>query len=841
MSNPVAETFCVTARAMPDEAALRDELGALTYAELEALAGTFARILRERCAVGTSDRRPVPILVDRDRWSIAAVLGAIRAGVPHVPLDRKLPTAALAGILARLGGPDRVLVHPETAATLPAGTVGITADLTVDDPITPHPVADEDVASVIFTSGSTGRPKGVVFEWRNIAWLLDQMRLMRHGRRRTLAVPVYWLGGYAAAMRICAGQSHSVLPAGLTDPFALLEWIDHSAIDAISVSPTLVTQLAGRWPDGRRLEHVREITVFGDRLSWDVVPDLRRLAAPTAVVRSHYGATETGGVAVCFMEIGPDDEVGTGPIPLGRWLEPDRGRLEPLDDGDGLAEIVATGKVARGYWDDPAEEAARFGRDPDGTRTLRTGDLARVDAQGLIHLVGRADDLVKIRGMRVEPAETEAALVAIPGIREAVALPHEGAYGVRLVGHLVLDDNALTPESVRAALGERLPPHLIPSPLVVHDDLPLLPNHKVDRVTLRSRPLEPWRSSAPRAPRDDLEADVATLCAEVLEIDEVGPDEDLWMLGLDSLRALELAAAVSDLGWGPFDPSAPLRHVTAAAIADWLRTAAATDDPHLPSAVIPLHPMPPGPGPGPTPVVAIPGAGGTATAFFWLARALGPDRPLTVIEAHALHTPGRPDRTVAAAARRTADLVVSTHPDGPVVLLGHSAGGAVAFEAAVLLHGSGRDVRVAILDTPLPALARADAPAAPVITAQRRPGNQPARRLRLSLRRRLRRALDEARVRIRAVHPGPPSRSLIRFRAFTRIGERALRDYRPTPAPVPTLVLHVDDRVRDAWTGAVPDLTCTAVPGGHRSLLRPPHVQVVAAHVQGLAEALDPA
>jgi acyl-CoA synthetase (AMP-forming)/AMP-acid ligase II/thioesterase domain-containing protein len=837
VSNPVADALFATARATPDDPALRDDLGALTYAEVDALAGTFARILLERCARDAHAARPVPILVDRDRWSIVAVLGAIRAGVPHVPLDRNLPTAALAGILARLGGPDRVLVHPETVATLPAGTVRITTGLTVDDPVAPRPVAGEDVASVMFTSGSTGRPKGVVFEWRNLAWLFESTR-DTDWRRRMLSVPLHWLGGTTGACRIAAGHRLSILPSRLRDPVEVLEWMDREELDSIAVPPTLVMQLAGRWPAGRRLERVGEIAVFGDRLSWDVVPPVRRLGAPTAVIRSHYGATEAGGVAVCILEIGPDDEVGTGPIPLGRRLEPGRGRLEPLDDGDGLAEIVVTGKVARGYWDDPTEEVTRFGRDPDGTPTLRTGDLARVDEHGLIHLVGRADDLVKIRGIRVEPAETEAALTAFPGIRAAVALPHEGPRGTRLVGHLVLDDATLTPESVRTTLGERLPPHLIPSPLVVHDALPLLPNGKIDRLTLRSRPLEPWRTTTPRPPRDDLEADVATLCAEVLELDDVGPDEDLWTRGLDSLRALELAAAVSELGWGPFDPSAPLRHVTAAAIADWLRTAAATDDPHLPSAVIPLHPAPSGPGPGPTPVVAVPGAGGTATAFFWLARALGPDRPLTVIEAHGLHTPGAPDRTVAAAAHRAADLVAGTHPDGPLVLLGHSAGGAVAYETAVLLHTAGRTVRVAILDTPLPALAGApttDRAAAPTAAAT------PSRRLRPSLRRIPRRALDEARIRLRARHPGPPSRSLTRFRAFTRIGERALRDYRPTPVPVPTLVLHVDDRVRDAWTGAVPDLTFAPLPGEHRSLLRPPHVQTVADHVRALAGALDPA
>ncbi len=584
---------------------------------------------------------------------------------------------------------------------------------------------------------------------------------------------------------------------------------------------------------------MRAISAAGEATRWEDVPGLRALVAPDAVIDALYGSTEAGMVPVCRLVIGPGDEVESGRVPLGDWTVPGRGRLVPLADGEDLAEIVVRGVVARGYWDDPELEAAHFGRDEDGTRVLRTGNLARLDGRGRLVMAGRADELVKIRGMRVEPAEAERAFAGIAGVEQVVVLAHEGARGTRLVGHVVVDPDVVAgPAEVRRELASRLPPHLVPSPLVVHAALPRLANGKVDRQALLAGPVEAWRSAVARPARDALEADVLVVCAEVLECDDVGPDDDLWELGLDSLRAVELAAGVSELGWGPFDQSLPLRHVSAAGIADALRAGAAGEDPYRASEVVTLTEGDPA---GGVPVVAFPGAGGTATAYVWLARALGSQRCFSVVEPHGLHTPGRPDRSVGAAADRAAGLVAARHPDGPVVLVGHSAGGAVAYETARRLTTRGRSVRVVLLDArltgppPAPGAPTSGAPASGAPASGRPSVPGPRSRSRSRSRFRLEglvsRIVTEVRLRWRTRRPGPPSRDLVRFRAFGRIGERALRDYRPAPPTFPVVLLHVDDTARDDWRAFVPDLDCRPVPGTHLTMLRPPHVDAVAGHI----------
>ncbi len=834
VNDNVAAMLQARAVAEPDGIVVVDEHGPITLGELDALTGTFARLLTERVGVRThptaaAGSPPLPIVVGADRWSLVALLGAVRAGIPHAPLPSDQPAARLEALLDRLGRPSVALVDPAFPGRLPDGVEVLRPALVPDDPIAPCAVEDpEAVACVLFTSGSTGRPKGVVYEWRNLAWMAASS-LGDPGSHWGSVLPFHWAGGYFNVVRAAATATLSIVPPGLTNAERLLDWYDRGSVEIVSIPPSMLAQLVDRWPEGRRLEQVRQVRIGGEKLGWEIVPAVRRLVTERAVINFSYGSTEGGTVAVCRMIIGPDDEVGVGPIPIGRWEEPGRGRLEPVAGGDDLAEIVVTGKIARGYWDDPEEHRARFGHDPDGTRILRTGDLARVGDDGLIQLVGRADDLVKIRGIRVEPAEVELAFHAIPGVREAVVLPHESERGIRLVGHLVLDDPDLSADVVRHTLSERLPPHLVPSPLVVHDALPTLPNGKVDRRALRSAPVEPWRAAPPRPPADALEADVLVMCAEALELDEVGADDDLWEIGLDSLRAVELAAAISELGWGPFDPSLPLQQVSAAAIAEVLRRGAADEDPHRPSEVVTLVPVSSG---DHTPIVAVPGAGATASAYFWLARVLGPEQPFTVDEAHGLHTPGRPDRSVAAAARRTARRVADVHADGPVLLVGHSAGGAVAYEAGRLLHAAGRDVRVAVLDLVPSTLRPASGgpvPPAPVGAARGRRTRGPGRLPHL-----LRRAVDEGRVRFRALRPGPPSRSLMRFRAFTLIGTRAVRRYQPGPATFPLLVVHTEATTGAAWAGVAPDLTVAATTGSHLSMLRPPHVRHTADALRSL-------
>ncbi len=312
---------------------------------------------------------------------------------------------------------------------------------------------------------------------------------------------------------------------------------------------------------------------------------------------------------------------------------------------------------------------------------------------------------------------------------------------------------------------------------------------------------------------DPLLADVVHLCATALRLETVGPDDDLWELGLDSLAAVDLALGCSDLGWGELEPTELIEAATPAALAEVLRTLARASFAPRVSDVVVLTETGSRP-----PIVAFPGAGSTALAFRWLARTLGDDQPFRVVEAHGLHTVGDPDRTIDAQADRGAAALTGAVPEGPVVLVGHSAGGAVAFEVGRRLAAAGGSPVVVLLDAVL-------------LWLQPRP---PAlRRWRSGLAGWWDRLPRRALIR----DPGPPSQDPRRFAAFTDIGVRALVGYRPGPAAFPVWHLLV------AGSGAATgwgDLPGGLVAGEHLTMLSPPHVGGLAARIAEIVDLADP-
>ena len=592
----------------------------------------------------------------------------------------------------------------------------------------------------------------------------------------------------------------------LQDPRDLLERIDREGLTTVAFVPSFITTLTERWPAGRRLESATLAITFGEPLHWEQVTRLRALVSADAVIRSKYGASESLGEAIRF-DVRPEDDVGTGPVPLGWPVPTSRARLAPIDASEphGPTQIVLMGRLASGYLDDPDATATTFGRDPDGARWWLSGDVATQTEDGCYHRVGRIDDFVKIRGRLVEPSQPQHALQRIPGVRSAVVLPQPAMDGTpALVGHLELDDDAtLTPEDVRGSLASALPSYLVPSLLVRHERLPLTASGKVDRQRLLSAPPEPWRSVTRRRARTESERFAAMTAAYILGRADVGPDDDLWDLGLDSLAAVELVGRLADAGWAAQEPTVLLEHRTPAALARL------QGEPHRTGPLVRLEPRGDA-----APLFCIPGAGGTALAFPWLAEHLGARYPCVVIEAHGLHGPGRMDSTVGSAAERVARAVEAEQPGGPVVLVAHSAGGAVAYEAAHRLVQRSRSVRLLLLD--------------PVLGG---PDSTEGDHLKVASRTMRRRAL-RVWLRVMPARTVPAER---RYRAFLEIGARALRRYRPPHATFPVVVFPVE-----GWTGSATlhaladDVTVIPVGGDHRTMLEPPHVSGLAREISAV-------
>jgi acyl-CoA synthetase (AMP-forming)/AMP-acid ligase II/acyl carrier protein len=301
---------------------------------------------------------------------------------------------------------------------------------------------------------------------------------------------------------------------------------------------------------------------------WKETPNLKVLCGGEALPRdlanqilertpslwNMYGPTET---TIWSSTIAV--EKGEGPVTLGPPI--DNTQFYVLDRHAQLAPIGVAGELyiggdglARGYFHRPELTAEKFVPDhfrgAPGARLYRTGDLVRRMAGGQIDFLGRLDHQVKLRGYRIELGEIETALSRYPGVREAVVMVREDVPGdKRLVAYLATDQQALSVTAVREFLTGKLPNYMLPAAVVRVEAMPLTPNGKVDRRALPA----PDLGHGPRekeyvAPRTEEEKTLAGIWAEVLRLERVGIDDNLFELGADSLHIFQIAARANKAG-----------------------------------------------------------------------------------------------------------------------------------------------------------------------------------------------------------------------------------------------------------------------------------------------------
>lgn len=835
------------AAAEPGLVAVTDDDGSFTFAELDRWAGAVAGEVLEQIA--GSPGAPVPVLVRSDRWSVAAVHALIRAGVAHVPLDVAVPAPVLAEMVARTGPPPLVLVVDPADVALGRTLAGAAPVVVVPEvtaaPVPPRPVDPAAVATVVFTSGSTGRPKGVVYDWSLWDARVDEAGIWEaaypDGTRRVIAIrrPLHWIGGFGQLHSLAVGSAVVTSATPADDAPTLFAWAERHAITHLQIGPSVLFRRIDRWPAGRRLTSVRSVAFGGEGSRFEQLATLRAIVAPDAVLMASYGASEGGGIRVTTMEFGPADPLGTGPIPLGRPSLPDRVAFVPVGDEpdapDALREIVVRGAVAVGYLDDPDLTAAAFGVDPDGTRWWRSGDLVRTGPDGTTVMVARVDDVVKVNGALVAPAESERVLAELPGVAEVAVVARTDDRGPRLVAHVVPDGRApVDPEMMLAACRARLAPHVIPRFFVRHERLPMLAIGKPDRVALRDLAPVPWRDAPAREPGHAVEGWCLATAREIVGLDALGPDDDLWASGLDSLLAVELCAAIAEAGHGDVEPAVLLEYPTVATLSAALRNGDATGR----SGPTVFH----SPG-GLAPVVVVPPGGVTPVKFRWLALGLGRDRPVVVVESRGLRDGGPAARTVDALARDALDGIVPWLVEGAATtLVAYSASGPVAYEMAQRLVAAGRAAQVVLLDS---------APAFEGSTWARGAGVRGSglRGLPAAVVRSLRFHLASVAAHRRAPvvadvdtgpEPEPEPAEAARYAKFSaRMFVAGVR-YRPAPPTFPvTLFAVAGSEVVDRCTAVVPDAVVVEVPGDHGSMLDERHAPDLARRIGAVVEAFE--
>ncbi|MFJ4841624.1 amino acid adenylation domain-containing protein [Streptomyces sp. NPDC088746] len=530
----------------------------LTYRQLDGLSAELAGALT---GAGTGVEDGVGILMGRSTALVTASLAALRAGAAYVPLDPGWPAARLTRVaeVATL----RALVVDGTTRTHPwvrglgpeVHVVTVDAAGRVVEGSPPAPGAGHAVAGggrlayVMFTSGSTGLPKGVGVTHADITALASDRTWGDGAADAVLLHSAYVFD--ASTFEIWApllnGGRVVVAPEGALQPAVLRDLVARDGVTAAFLTTALFNVIAETDPGALGL--LRLAASGGEAAAPGVLQSLAA-AHPGTAFLNVYGPTETTTFAT-LHRVRPGDTPDVVP-PIGRPLDGMRayvldGAMRPVPSGAEGELYVAGPGVARGYLGRPGLTATRFVADPfagTGARMYRTGDLVRRDPDGTLHHVARADQQIKLRGHRIEPAEIEAVLRTDPSVRAACVLVREDLPGDRTLTAYVVPAPGRTPdpELLAAHVGSQLPAYMVPSAIQPLDALPLTTSGKLDRSALPAPAT--LRGAGRRPPRTAHEEILAGLFADVLGVDRVGIDDDFFALGGHSLLATRLVGRV---------------------------------------------------------------------------------------------------------------------------------------------------------------------------------------------------------------------------------------------------------------------------------------------------------
>ncbi|MFE4977252.1 amino acid adenylation domain-containing protein, partial [Kitasatospora sp. NPDC056651] len=569
----VHELFEAQAAATPGSVAVTAGEVSLTYGELNERANRLAHHLR---SLGVGAESLVGVCLERGADLIPTLLGVLKAGAGYVPLDPVNPADRLAYI-AGDAAVDVVVAHGATLSLVAGFHQGATVVLDgadregiagreAGDPVSL--TGPDNVIYVIYTSGSTGRPKGVTLTHGNVARLMstaqehysfDESDVWSLFHSYAFDVSVFEMWG-----ALLNGGRLVVVPTPTTrNPDGFLDLLVDEQVTVLSQTPTAFRSLVAAAADGDgRVDRLvlRAVVFAGEKLDVaDLRPWVERVGLERPVLANMYGITETT-VHTTFHRMSEADFAPGAGSRVGVALSDLTVRL--LDAHGDLVPVGVPGEIhvsgpglARAYLNRPGLTAQRFVPDPfgaPGERMYRSGDLARLLADGTLEVLGRIDDQVKIRGYRIELGEIQAELAALDDVREAVVIVREDTPGdKRLTAYYTTGDEGadLDLAQVREQLRQVLPDYMVPAAFVALDVLPLTANGKLDKRALPAPGQESFAHTAYVAPRSPDEEQIAGVWTRVLGVERVGVHDSFFDLGGDSIRAVGLVGALRSAGF----------------------------------------------------------------------------------------------------------------------------------------------------------------------------------------------------------------------------------------------------------------------------------------------------
>lgn len=584
----LASLFLKTATTHPDSVALLSSRGSLTYRELLAASVSLAQVLRSH---GATRGTLIGIWLSRSVESVVAVLGTLLCGAAYVPIDPTYPTQrqqfliedsqlALIVMSTQQGTPSIplgpvTLLDIDSVAALPAEQVRR---------FVPTPTHSDDLLYVLYTSGSTGRPNGVCgthgatlnrLRWGVETLPFDPPEVIAHRSSLNFVDSVAELFS-----GLLSGIPTALLSAEeTTDLGRLIAALRTLQVTRLTVVPSVLAAMlraAPRLSDA--LPALRLWTCSGEELPASLLQQFRA-AHPSATLVNIYGSTEvTADVTYALFAPGqtlPVDRVPIGVSMAGAQLLILDEQLQPVPDGESGELYVGGPVLSGGYLRRPNEQARRFVPDPrdPAAKLFRTGDRVRRGPDGQLYYLGRQDNQIKLRGVRIELEEVERTLLAAtPGLRGlavvAVGDPDEPV-SRHLCAFYTPPDVDVT--QLRQSVDHSLPASMRPTEFVAMASLPLLPNGKLDRPTLSQGLQRPTRVLLPdEQPQTETEKRLIALYSQVLGQRQIARHDSLATLGGDSLALAELLARLDGAFHSRFIEGGLLQQSAIRQLAEWI-------------------------------------------------------------------------------------------------------------------------------------------------------------------------------------------------------------------------------------------------------------------------------
>lgn len=570
------------AKRQPNSIAVHDGERAHTFQQIDLGANRVAAAIRDALAnrsgaVEPPGQKAVALLFGFDAQTVIGMLGGLKAGMFFVALHPEDPPARNSYMLADSGAeilvtndgfyPDAVKLAENSEKVQKPQIINIDrtefarSDLPFGSDLS---VPKNGFSNLVYTSGSTGKPKGVIDTHTNLLHNIWQISVNtgygpgdRHGRLNSLVT-----GGailYLFANLLCSASIYlyNVKLKGLS---GLPKWLQEHEINSISTQPPLFRLLCNAFIERvkrgeKPFSGLRLVSVAGDKALPSDIELFKNCFPPGVILRHGGGSSEAGAIAECYLD--HNSQIGDFGVPWGYpaydkqiLIWDDEGN--PLPEGE-IGEIVVKSRyVSPGYWRRPELNRQVFLPDPQGgeERLCRTGDLGCTLPGGLLFHKGRKDHVLKVRSNRVDPGEVENALLDLPYVKGAAVVGMTDSTGETQLAAFIMKSQgtSTTVGEVREILKGKLPDYMIPARIHLVDMIPLTPTGKVDRMVLSALALErPTLDEKYKAPRTKLEARLAAMWEEILDLEPVGISDGFLELGGNSLSAMRVVNRINEL------------------------------------------------------------------------------------------------------------------------------------------------------------------------------------------------------------------------------------------------------------------------------------------------------